>query len=135
MSDQADRLFVNYPEIREVWNIVVPHQHMVNEFLKIKEQHGMEVLAKLIHDRCYFPYKPKWTRYALWYGRVGENDDHKFLLLWSQRKITLVEGHPLVIKSEAGLGLVPVELYTSGFMLDPNAGEDERGGNRRIIRV
>jgi hypothetical protein len=133
--DNADRLFLNYPEVREIWNIVVPHQYMVDEFIKIKEQHGMDVLAKLIHDKCFHPYKPKWTRYALWYGKTGENDDHKFLLLWSQRKIQLVEGHPFVIKSEAGVGLVPVEMYTSGFMMDPNATSEEREGNRRIIRI
>jgi hypothetical protein len=135
MADQADRLFVNYPEIREIWNVIVPHQYMIDQFLDIKGKYGMEPLAKLIHDKCFHPYKPKWLRYALWYGKVGENDDHKFLLLWSQRKIQLVEGHPLVIKSEAGLGLVPVELFTSGFVMDPNASDEDRGGNRRIIRV
>lgn len=138
MSDQVEFMYCNYIDVQEVWNIVVPTEVMMNGLRDIEREYGMDQLSKMIYLKCHWPHKPMFNFYTLLRTKVetphkGEED--RYFLLFTTKRLRLEQGRALVLKTRDGVGLYPVPVVTSGFILTPDATESEKQGNRLIERL
>lgn len=135
---EPEYLYCNYPEISEIWKIVVPTQEMYEFFRSAEtnsETGGMDGLARLIHDKSHHPHRNGLAYYFLLRAKVGEQDMDWYFLCWTGRRFNPVAGIPVVLKTQGHVGLTPVPVLTSGFVLDPTASEADKQGNRLIERI
>ena len=131
-------VYCNYPEIAEIWQIHIPSRE-IYEFFRAVENNpamgGMDGVAKLVHSQCHHPHKSTLKFYFLLRVRREKQDQDTYLLCWTAKRFKPVPGIQVVIRTEAGPGLNPVAVHTSGFIMDPAASESEKYGNRLIERT
>lgn len=128
-------LYTNYIDFQEIWHIVVPHRSMYEYFRQVEKEHGLTQLGRLIYEKCHWPKRPDTRWFNLLRTKMEKYDTDQYFLIWTPRRFQPKAEEPPVIKTHSGLGLYPVIVLTSGFVMDPNANNDDKGGNRLIERI
>lgn len=135
MSSEPQYLYANYIEFHEIWHIVVPHNVVYEQFREIERVHGLVQLGRLIYEKCHWPKKPDTSWFSLLRVKMEHRDVDQYLLVWTQKRFNPIADKPPVIKTQHALGLYPVVTLTSGFVMDPEANDAEKQGNRIIHRI
>lgn len=131
-------MYCNYPEIAEMWQVVIPSREVYEFFRDVERdpsRGGMDGVAKLIHSQCHHPHKNGLKFYFLIRLRLESQDQDAYMLCWTAKRFRPVPGVDIVVRHSPGPGLEPVAVHTTGFIMDPNATEAERYGNRMIERL